>query len=138
VHGDWELFLPYETNKNTFIHGSKVKVTIHSANGIIDRIPAWIRKVIQDPATHDFSGQLWFPDSPYEWTDNHFNLAQNIQQPIIYECHVGMALEAEKVGSYKEFADDILTQDKGRWIQCHPADGHYGTPLLRIIRIPCF
>jgi 1,4-alpha-glucan branching enzyme len=45
VHGDWELFLPFETNKNTFVHGSKVKVTIHGANGIVDRIPAWIRKV---------------------------------------------------------------------------------------------
>ncbi len=110
--GDWELFLPYEANKNSFTHGSKVKVTIHGANGVIDRIPAWIRKVIQDPDTHDFSGQLWFPETPFEWTDNHFNLALNSQQPIIYECHVGMAQEAEKVGSYIEFADNILPRIK--------------------------
>ncbi|MEO7767048.1 MAG: 1,4-alpha-glucan-branching enzyme, partial [Ferruginibacter sp.] len=76
---DWEIFLPYETYKDTFVHGSKVKVTIHAANGEVDRIPAWIRRVIQDPATHDFAGQLWFPETPFAWTDQHFNLAQNIQ-----------------------------------------------------------
>ncbi|MBC7687556.1 MAG: 1,4-alpha-glucan-branching enzyme, partial [Aquabacterium sp.] len=108
LQGDWELFLPYEANKNSFVHGSKVKVTVHGANGETDRIPAWIRRVVQDPATHDFAGQLWFPDKKFSWTDDHFNLAQNIKQPIIYECHVGMAQEEEKVGTYLEFADKIL------------------------------
>ena len=110
--GDWEIFLPFEENKSTFIHGSKVKVTIHSEKGIIDRIPAWIKRVVQDPATHDFAGQLWFPATDFEWSDHHFNLAQNSQQPIIYECHVGMAQEEEKVGSYLEFADKILPRIK--------------------------
>jgi len=110
--GDWEIFLPYNEYKDTFIHGSKVKVTIHSVKGTTDRIPAWIKRVIQDPATHDFSGQLWFPATDFEWSDHHFNLSQNIQQPIIYECHVGMAQEEEKVGSYLEFADKILPRIK--------------------------
>ncbi len=110
--GDWEIFLPYNENKDTFIHGSKVKVTIHSEKGIIDRIPAWIKRVIQDPATHDFAGQLWFPATDFEWSDHHFNLSQNIQQPIIYECHVGMAQEEEKVGTYLEFADKTLPRIK--------------------------
>src|SRR5687768_10524007 len=26
--GDWEIFLPYDEYKNTFVHGSKVKVNI--------------------------------------------------------------------------------------------------------------
>ena len=110
--GDWEIFLPNDEYQSSFTHGSKVKVTIHGQSGIIDRIPAWIRRVIQDPLTHDFAGQLWFPETGFEWTDNHFNLAQNLQQPIIYECHVGMAQEAEKVGTYLEFANNILPRIK--------------------------
>lgn len=110
-NGDWEIFLPYEEYKNSFVHSSKVKVHVHAGNGSIDRIPAYIRKVIQDPDTYDFSGQLWFPE-PFEWTDNNFNLAENFQQPIIYECHVGMAQEYEGVGTYREFADNILPRIK--------------------------
>lgn len=110
--GDWEIFLPFEEYRNTFVHGSKIKVNIHGANGSTDRIPAYIRRVIQDTATYDFAGQLWFPETPYEWTDHQFNPAENNQQPIIYECHVGMAQEHGGVGSYREFADDILPRIK--------------------------
>jgi len=109
---DWEIFLPYDEYKNSFVHGSKVKVHVIAGNGSIDRIPAYIRRVIQDPHTYDFSGQLWFPEQPFEWTDNDFNAAENRQQPIIYECHVGMAQEYEGVGTYREFADNILPRIK--------------------------
>jgi 1,4-alpha-glucan branching enzyme len=110
--GDWEIFLPFEEYKNTFVHGSKIKVNIRGENGSTDRIPAYIRKVIQDTATYDFAGQLWFPEKPYQWTDHQFNPAENNQQPIIYESHVGMAQEHGGVGSYREFADDILPRIK--------------------------
>lgn len=111
VHSDWEIFLPYEEYKNTFIHGSKIKVHIHAANGFKDRIPAYIRRVIQDPDTYDFSGQLWFPEA-FNWTDAQFDPSGNISQPVIYECHVGMAQEKEGVGTYREFADNILPRIK--------------------------
>ncbi len=111
IHNDWEIFLPYEEYKNTFVHGSKIKVHVHAGNGAIDRIPAYIRRVIQDEQTYDFSGQLWFPD-PFGWTDDNFNAAESIQQPIIYECHIGMAQEYEGVGTYREFADNILPRIK--------------------------
>ena len=110
-NGDWEIFLPYEEYKSTFEDGSRVKVHIHAENGAHDRIPAYIRKVIQDPETYDFSGQLWFPE-PFAWTDYNFNHPENIQQPLIYECHVGMAQEFEGVGTYREFADNILPRIK--------------------------
>lgn len=110
--GDWELFLPFEEYKNIFIHGSKVKVNVQARNGSKDRIPAYIRKVTQDPVTYDFAGQLWFPPTPFQWTDDNFDPAENFQQPIIYECHVGMALEHGRVGTYREFADEILPRIK--------------------------
>ena len=132
--GDWEIFLPYEKYNSSFVHGSKVKVNVHARNGSVDRIPAYIRRVIQDPVTHDFSGQLWFPENSFEWTDNSFNPDSAIQQPVIYECHVGMALEREGVGTYREFADEILPRIKeGGYnaiqlmaIQEHPYYGSFG------------
>ena len=111
-HNDWEIFLPFDTYHTTFIHGSKIKVTIHGANGITDRLPAWIQKVIQDPTTHDFCGQLWFPEKKFNWTDATFIPTLNQQAPIIYECHVGMAQELEGVGTYRDFADKILPRIK--------------------------
>jgi 1,4-alpha-glucan branching enzyme len=128
--GDWEIFLPFEAYKDRFVHASKIKVTIHGANGVVDRIPAWIRRVIQDPVTHDFSGQLWFPPKPFEWTDSQFNLGATIQQPVIYESHVGMAQEAEKVGSYLEFADEILPRIK--------AGGYNAIQLMAIMEHPYY
>ncbi|CAN5575705.1 alpha-amylase family glycosyl hydrolase [soil metagenome] len=111
VHGDWEIFLPYDEYKATFVHESRIKVHVQAANGSVDRMPAYIRKVIQDVQTYDFSGQLWFPD-PFQWTDQSFNRCQNIQNPVIYECHVGMAQETHDVGTYREFADNILPRIK--------------------------
>ena len=109
---DWEIFLPFETYHPTFTHGSKIKVTIHGANGITDRIPAWIQKVIQDPVSNDFCGQLWFPQNKFNWTDTQFIKKVDNQSPIIYECHIGMAQESEEVGSYRDFADKILPRIK--------------------------
>ena len=47
--GDWEIFLPYEEYKNSFVHGSKVKVHVHTSKGSADRIPAYIRKSNSGP-----------------------------------------------------------------------------------------
>ena len=130
IHNDWEIFLPYEEYKTTFIHGSKVKVHIVGDNGELDRIPTYITKVIQDLKTYDFSGQLWFPEKPFVWTDASFYPAENFQQPIIYECHVGMAQEKEGVGTYREFAENILPRIK---------DGGYNTiQLMAIMEHPYY
>ncbi|MEO7768456.1 MAG: alpha-amylase family glycosyl hydrolase, partial [Ferruginibacter sp.] len=50
--------------------------------------------------------------------------------PIIYECHVGMAQEEEKVGTYLEFADKILPRIK---------DGGYNAiQLMAIMEHPYY
>jgi 1,4-alpha-glucan branching enzyme len=58
-----------------------------------------------------FSGNCGSP-SPLNGQDSHFSPAENLQQPVIYECHVGMAQEYEGVGTYREFADNILPRIK--------------------------
>lgn len=110
-NGVWELFLPFDIYKNSFIHGSKIKVHVVSSKGSLDRIPAYIKKVIQDPNTLDFSGQLWFPEN-FKWKIPNFNSADALKEPIIYECHVGMAQEKQGLGTYLEFAQEILPRIK--------------------------
>lgn len=129
--GDWEIFLPYHDYKDSFIHESKIKVHVVGENGsALDRIPAYITRVIQDEASHDFSGQLWFPETPYEWKDQNFDASPSTQMPIIYECHVGMALEKEEVGTYQEFTEEILPRIK--------AGGYNAIQLMAVMEHPYY
>ncbi|MBP2641109.1 MAG: glgB1 [Firmicutes bacterium] len=106
--GIWEIFLP---GKDTLVHKAHVKVRVKSMGMERDRIPLYIRRVIQDPVTHDFSGQIWNPEDPYKWTDEKFCVDKK-RPPFIYETHVGMAQEKEAIGTYKEFETNILPRVK--------------------------
>ncbi|MCH7410884.1 alpha-amylase family glycosyl hydrolase [Belliella sp. DSM 111904] len=109
--GDWEIFLPFDEYKDSFLHQSKVKVHIENQKGAFDRIPAYIKRVVQDEQTHDYAGQVWM-EQEFEWSDRDFDLSTIKNQPLIYECHVGMALEKHKVGTYLEFEKEILPRIK--------------------------
>lgn len=109
--GDWEIFLPFDQYKDRFLHGSKVKVHVISPKNALDRIPVYIRRVVQDEKSHDFAGQLWFGEK-FKWTDSEFSAANSFKQPLIYECHVGMAQEKLGIGTYKEFETEILPRIK--------------------------
>ena len=109
-NGVWEIFLNRGIYQHRFIHGSRVKVLVHGPNGVRERIPAYIRRVVQDEVTKDFAGQLWFP-APFEWEENSFDM-RKMEPLLIYECHVGMAQEKEGVGTYREFSDNILPRIK--------------------------
>lgn len=131
--GDWEIFLPYDEYKERFTHQSKVKVRVESAKFTLDRIPAYITRVIQDSGNHDFAGQLWFPDE-YKWTDTNFSPKSNFLQPLIYECHIGMAQEKHGVGTYAEFEQLTLPRIKAAGyttiqmmaVMEHPYYGSFG------------
>jgi len=77
-----------------------------------DRIPLYIRRIVQDTKTHDFSGQIWEPKEEYQWNDQNF-CVDATRAPFIYETHVGMAQEKEAMGTYKEFETNILPRIKG-------------------------
>ncbi|MEX2567840.1 MAG: alpha-amylase family glycosyl hydrolase [Cyclobacteriaceae bacterium] len=106
--GVWEIFLPFEAYKDRWVHQSLVKVHVVKGDLGRDRIPAYIKRVVQNEESMDFSGQLWMPDTPFLWSDHAFQPQLNVTGPIIYECHVGMGQEAETLGTYREFADNIL------------------------------
>ena len=104
ANGVWEIRLAPDALK----HGQHVKVHVVGAdNQHHDRMPAWIRYTAQDAASFDYSGVIWEPAEPYQWKNTRWNPA-NIRTPFIYETHVGMAGEEERIHSYREFADKVL------------------------------
>jgi 1,4-alpha-glucan branching enzyme len=127
--GDWEIFLPFEKYNEHFIHGSKVKVHVLAENGALDRIPAYIRRVIQDEKTHDVAGQLWFAED-FQWTDESFSTKNSLRQPLIYECHVGMSQEKLGVGTYQEFEELTLPRIK--------AAGYNTIQLMAVMEHPYY
>ncbi|MDD4847526.1 MAG: alpha-amylase family glycosyl hydrolase [Bacteroidales bacterium] len=105
--GVWEIFLPYDYWNETFVHQSKIKVLVHGENGWYERIPVFSTRVVQDDNTKDFCAQLWFPEKPFSWKEDDFQLDVQ-EERLIYEAHIGMAQEREGVGTYREFEETIL------------------------------
>ncbi len=100
--GVWEIYLPADT----FKHQAFYRLRIHWPGGEGDRIPAYARRVIQDPETLIFNAQVWRPPHAYRWRHPHYR--RPAAAPLIYEIHIGMAQEAEKIGTFREFAENIL------------------------------
>jgi 1,4-alpha-glucan branching enzyme len=130
--GVWEIVLPVDAYKDQFIHGSKVKVIVQSDLGEQYRIPAYIRRAVQDEDTKNFTGQVWLPGD-FNWEGDDFRLKPETEL-FIYEAHVGMAQEIEGVGTYAAFTQNILARVKrGGYnaiqlmaIQEHPYYGSFG------------
>ena len=100
--GDWEIKLALDKLK----HGDLFKLSIHWANGQGERIPSYANRVVQDQNTKIFTAQVWDPSESYEWKIKEFAPKNDV--PLIYEAHIGMATSEEKIGSYREFAQNTL------------------------------
>ena len=101
--GNWEIVLP-----PMFLdHGTLFKLYIEWKGGGAERLPAYIVRTVQDPHTKTFCAQVWDPAKPYEWKNGKPGKRQH---PLIYECHIGMAAEEEKVGTFEEFRLNVLPQ----------------------------
>ncbi|MBI4581467.1 MAG: alpha amylase C-terminal domain-containing protein [Planctomycetes bacterium] len=104
-YGVWSIFLPDEEYATRLLHGSRIKVHVHSRIGPKDRIPAYIKRVVYEPETNSFCSLYWQPPVPYIWQLSAPRIEGGLR---IYESHVGMALEEPRVGTYREFAQQIL------------------------------
>ena len=104
-NGVWEIFIK---DKNFLYDGCKVKTIVKHNGECLERIPLYAKRVIQDPKTAVWCAQI--VDGPqYQWKNNNFVPEKHL---FIYECHVGMAQDEEKVGSYLEFKNNILPRIK--------------------------
>lgn len=126
--GMWEIRLP----PDSLGHGDLYRLRIHWPGGQGDRIPAYSRRVVQDPHTLIFNAQVWYPENPYEWKCTEFRPPPGAL--FVYETHVGMAQESEKIGSFREFTMNILPRIVAAGyntlqlmaVQEHPYYGSFG------------
>ena len=125
--GNWELSVPA-----MFLHhGQLYKLFIEWPGGAGERLPSYATRCVQDPETKVFCAQVWAPDKPYEWRHGR---AGKRPHPLIYECHIGMSSEEEKVASFEDFRRDVLPKvaDLGynvlqiMALQEHPYYGSFG------------
>jgi len=124
----WEIRLDADSLK----HRDLYRLRVHWPGGRGDRIPAYARRVVQDPTTLIFNAQVWFPDIPYQWRCIDFH--PRAEAPLIYEAHIGMAQEEEKIGSFQQFTAGVLPRivESGyntiqlMAVQEHPYYGSFG------------
>lgn len=129
--GVWSLFLPDDAYAKKLVHGSKVKVHVVTENGSMDRIPAYIRRTVDDVGTGHFTGVYWCPPREYQFKNCVPAMNGGLR---IYEAHVGMAQEEGKVGTYREFAAKVLPRIAAlkynavqlMAVQEHPYYGSFG------------
>ncbi len=127
-HGIWEIELPAEA----LHHTGHYKLSVHWKGGHGFRIPSYAKRVIQDLKTKVFDAQVWEPDQTYQW--KHARIDMRKRSPLIYEAHVGMCTQEERVGTYNEFREEIIPRIKKAGynviqlmaIQEHPYYGSFG------------
>jgi 1,4-alpha-glucan branching enzyme len=103
--GVWSIFLPDREYAGRFVHGGLVKVHVVTDFDALDRIPAYIRRAVQDPNSKAFAGQYWNPPAAFAWKHAAPKPRGGLR---IYEAHVGMAQEEGKVSTYAEFTERTL------------------------------
>jgi len=127
-NGIWELEIPF----GILQHNQLYKIYVEWPGGSGERIPAWAQRIVQDSHTRIFSAQVWCPAESYTFKNENFK--PNANPLLIYECHIGMAVEEERVGTYEEFRLNILPRvAKAGYntlqmmaIQEHPYYGSFG------------
>lgn len=124
--GNWEL----RVSDREIHHEEKYKWIIQWEGGEGERIPSYANRCVQDPNTKLFSAQVWDP-SPFKWK---YKMKRAVKNPLIYEAHIGMSSEEQKVASFTEFKDSVLPRivDLGyntiqiMALQEHPYYGSFG------------
>ena len=104
-NGIYEIFL---TGENNLYAGCKVKTVVEKDGKLLERIPLYAHRVVQDKKTYEWCCEI-LDEPKYKWKKKTFTPAKQL---FIYECHIGMAQEEEKVGSFIEFRDNILPRIK--------------------------
>jgi len=125
--GNWEIRMP-----ELFLHHCDLyKIWVEWPGGGAERLPAYVTRTVQDPETKTFCAQVWNPVRPYQWKHRRPGRRSH---PLIYECHIGMSSEEERVASFDEFRMNVLPRVKALGydtiqimaLQEHPYYGSFG------------
>ena len=104
-NGVFSCFIP---GADTLKDGTRVMAVVCNGGRELDRIPLYINRVIQEP-DGSWNGVIYIPEKEYAWEDEGFKPKKEL---FIYECHIGMAQEESKVGTYREFREKVLPRVK--------------------------
>lgn len=124
----WEI----KVSDRVLRHQDLYKLYVEWNGGSGERIPAWANRVVQDEQTKIFSAQVWQPENEYKFKIRRFKPAS--APLLIYECHIGMSSEDEKVSTYSEFRQNVLPRIAHAGYNCiqimaiqeHPYYGSFG------------
>lgn len=110
-YGKWELHLPPNQDGSCQIkHLSEVKVVVRTLSGeLVDRLSPWAEYVVQPPKEMGYTYQqrIWHPPQEQKYQAKHVK-PKKPPSLRIYECHVGIATGEPKVGTYKQFAENVI------------------------------
>ena len=136
-NGVWEITLEEDMLK----HEQLYKLLVEWQGGSGERIPSYANRVVQDEVTKLFAAQVWSA-APVEGSNGSkgsksfkgFKRRKADDPLFIYECHIGMSSEEEKVNSYEEFRQDVLPRIAKLGYNClqimaiqeHPYYGSFG------------
>ena len=132
-NGVWEIVLEEDMVK----HEQLYKLLVEWQGGSGERIPSYTNRVVQDEVTKLFAAQVWAPkeQAKGEKAKRRKVARRKASDPLfIYECHIGMSSEEEKVNSYEEFRMDVLPRIAKLGYNClqimaiqeHPYYGSFG------------
>lgn len=133
---DWELRLA----KEELQHNQLYKLLVEWDGGAAERIPSHTIRAVQDDYTKVFSAQVWLPPYPYKWR-NKRPIPE--AHPLIYEAHIGMSTEHQRVSTFIEFRLYVLPRiaDLGyntiqlMAIQEHPYYGSFGYQVANFFAV---
>ena len=133
---DWELRLP----ANILHHEMLYKLLVEWEGGSGERIPSHTTRAVQDDYTKVFSAQVWCPEHPYHW---QYPRPKAARHPLIYEAHIGMSTEHQRVSTFIEFRLYVLPRIAALGyntiqlmaIQEHPYYGSFGYQVANFFAV---
>ena len=114
---NWELRLP----ATELSHHTLYKLLVEWDGGSGERLPSHTTRAVQDPYNKSFTAQVWCPAQAYQWKHHR---PDTDEAPLIYEAHIGMATEQQKVSTFVEFRLFVL-----------PRIAHLGYNTLQLMAI---
>ncbi len=104
-NGVFEVIL---TGSNALYHGCKVKTVVEKNGQLLERIPLYATRVVQDPVTYSWCAEI-VDTEPFPWKNQSFQPAKKL---YIYECHIGMSGEEGSINTYQNFTQTVLPRIK--------------------------
>ena len=103
---NWEFISKNDAIEDKMLY----KLYVKWPGGEGERLPSYVKRVVQDDVTKIFSAQIWLPKQKYKWRNTTLVSGEGSSpQPLlIYEAHIGMAQEEGKVGTFAEFENKVL------------------------------